>query len=212
MMFHILSDLDEGKRSCRQKLERLNNRRRRKSTDPKGLPEGDAQPLLSAEDAYDVTVGVTEVDSGSKALEFLELHENDEQISPNKAFTTPINQQASYNVTTASQNVTLGSIGPLTTSSRQLSIVGPTLVIEVGFALSNPITVSGNNVLALWRKGVFNDGGSNEGTPSITFEYNGETKVITSQTIMDALHIPSQDSYASPIADGEMRRFRAQIG
>ncbi|KAK1397448.1 Two-component response regulator ARR9 [Heracleum sosnowskyi] len=36
---------------------------------------------------------VTAVDSGSKALEFLGLHEDDEQISPNKAFTSPINQQ-----------------------------------------------------------------------------------------------------------------------
>ncbi|KAL8092513.1 hypothetical protein AgCh_034691 [Apium graveolens] len=36
---------------------------------------------------------VTVVDSGRKALEGLELHEDDEQISPNKAFTSPINQQ-----------------------------------------------------------------------------------------------------------------------
>ncbi|PWA97979.1 SBP-like protein [Artemisia annua] len=34
--FHVLSDFDEGKRSCRRKLERHNNRRRRKSVDPKG--------------------------------------------------------------------------------------------------------------------------------------------------------------------------------
>ncbi|PWA94395.1 SBP-like protein [Artemisia annua] len=34
--FHVLSDFDEGKRSCRRKLERHNNRRRRKSSDPKG--------------------------------------------------------------------------------------------------------------------------------------------------------------------------------
>ncbi|KAL8125409.1 hypothetical protein AgCh_012921 [Apium graveolens] len=35
----------------------------------------------------------TAVDSGSKPLEFHELHEDDEQISPKKAFTSPINQQ-----------------------------------------------------------------------------------------------------------------------
>nr|GEW34704.1 hypothetical protein [Tanacetum cinerariifolium] len=34
--FHVLSDFDEGRRSCRRKLERHNNRRRRKSSDPKG--------------------------------------------------------------------------------------------------------------------------------------------------------------------------------
>ncbi|KAK1436022.1 hypothetical protein QVD17_01797 [Tagetes erecta] len=33
--FHVLSDFDEGKRSCRRKLERHNNRRRRKPTDYK---------------------------------------------------------------------------------------------------------------------------------------------------------------------------------
>lgn len=65
--FHILSDFDEGKRSCRRKLERHNNRRRRKSTDPKGLTEIDAQPLLSAEDAGcdDVTVGGSNLVNGS---------------------------------------------------------------------------------------------------------------------------------------------------
>lgn len=36
---------------------------------------------------------VTAVDSGNKALEFLGLHENDEKISANKAFTSPMNQQ-----------------------------------------------------------------------------------------------------------------------
>ncbi|GJT30055.1 SBP-like protein [Tanacetum coccineum] len=34
--FHVLTDFDEGRRSCRRKLERHNNRRRRKSSDPKG--------------------------------------------------------------------------------------------------------------------------------------------------------------------------------
>ena len=34
--FHVLSDFDEGKRSCRRKLERHNDRRRRKSSDSKG--------------------------------------------------------------------------------------------------------------------------------------------------------------------------------
>nr|GEW87037.1 SBP-like protein [Tanacetum cinerariifolium] len=36
LLFHVLSDFDEGRRSCRRKLERHNNRRRRKSSDPKG--------------------------------------------------------------------------------------------------------------------------------------------------------------------------------
>ncbi|XP_042518334.1 squamosa promoter-binding-like protein 7 [Macadamia integrifolia] len=43
--FHILSDFDEGKRSCRRKLERHNKRRRRK-----GAVEKETQDDLPAED------------------------------------------------------------------------------------------------------------------------------------------------------------------
>ncbi|KAM0046449.1 putative transcription factor SBP family [Helianthus debilis subsp. tardiflorus] len=48
--FHVLSDFDEGKRSCRRKLERHNNRRRRKSTDSKA-----SGPHLTAD--YDDEAG-----------------------------------------------------------------------------------------------------------------------------------------------------------
>ncbi|XP_027121161.1 squamosa promoter-binding-like protein 7 isoform X1 [Coffea arabica] len=48
--FHILSDFDEGKRSCRRKLERHNNRRRRKPNDPKGTVETEHQQTTVAED------------------------------------------------------------------------------------------------------------------------------------------------------------------
>ncbi|KAA8527510.1 hypothetical protein F0562_034775 [Nyssa sinensis] len=48
--FHILSDFDEGKRSCRRKLERHNNRRRRKPIESKGAVEKEIQEGLLAED------------------------------------------------------------------------------------------------------------------------------------------------------------------
>ncbi|KAL3508022.1 hypothetical protein ACH5RR_033404 [Cinchona calisaya] len=48
--FHILSDFDEGKRSCRRKLERHNNRRRRKPTDSKVIVEQENQQTTVAED------------------------------------------------------------------------------------------------------------------------------------------------------------------
>nr|1UL5_A Chain A, squamosa promoter binding protein-like 7 [Arabidopsis thaliana] len=35
--FHLLPDFDEGKRSCRRKLERHNNRRKRKPVDKGGV-------------------------------------------------------------------------------------------------------------------------------------------------------------------------------
>ncbi|KAM4126689.1 hypothetical protein ACJW30_02G033600 [Castanea mollissima] len=48
--FHILSDFDEGKRSCRRKLERHNNRRRRKPADSGIADEKEPQGSLQTED------------------------------------------------------------------------------------------------------------------------------------------------------------------
>ena len=41
--FHILTDFDEGKRSCRRKLERHNKRRRRRPTDLINIVEEDKE-------------------------------------------------------------------------------------------------------------------------------------------------------------------------
>lgn len=48
--FHVLSDFDEGKRSCRRKLERHNNRRRRKPTNSKGGIRKESQREIQIED------------------------------------------------------------------------------------------------------------------------------------------------------------------
>lgn len=45
-----MSDFDEGKRSCRRKLERHNNRRRRKPHDSKEGTEKESQPIILADD------------------------------------------------------------------------------------------------------------------------------------------------------------------
>ncbi|GLT59668.1 hypothetical protein SLA2020_324760 [Shorea laevis] len=55
--FHVLPDFDEGKRSCRRKLERHNNRRRRKLVDSKdgpclSSPIGDQETPLEFEDGH----------------------------------------------------------------------------------------------------------------------------------------------------------------
>ncbi|KAI3443170.1 SBP-type domain-containing protein [Psidium guajava] len=52
--FHILSDFDEGKRSCRRKLERHNKRRRRKPVDSGGELAKELQQDIHSEDVgYD---------------------------------------------------------------------------------------------------------------------------------------------------------------
>ncbi|XP_030540825.1 squamosa promoter-binding-like protein 7 [Rhodamnia argentea] len=48
--FHILSDFDEGKRSCRRKLERHNKRRRRKPVDSGGELAKELQQDIHSED------------------------------------------------------------------------------------------------------------------------------------------------------------------
>ncbi|GMN46518.1 hypothetical protein TIFTF001_015683 [Ficus carica] len=48
--FHVLPDFDEGKRSCRRKLERHNNRRRRKPADSKEVIEKESQGDAQSED------------------------------------------------------------------------------------------------------------------------------------------------------------------
>ncbi|KAL0414659.1 UNVERIFIED_CONTAM: Squamosa promoter-binding-like protein 7 [Sesamum radiatum] len=48
--FHLLSDFDEGKRSCRRKLERHNNRRRRRPSDSRGGTQKEAQQISLTDD------------------------------------------------------------------------------------------------------------------------------------------------------------------
>ncbi|KAL8515493.1 hypothetical protein ACS0TY_014251 [Phlomoides rotata] len=50
--FHVLSNFDEGKRSCRMKLD-IHNRRRKKSNDSKGGSGKEAQQAISSDDVKD---------------------------------------------------------------------------------------------------------------------------------------------------------------
>lgn len=55
--FHVLSDFDEGKRSCRRKLERHNNRRRRKPVDSTISMESDQSSMQLEDISCDGDVG-----------------------------------------------------------------------------------------------------------------------------------------------------------
>ena len=55
--FHVLSDFDEGKRSCRRKLERHNNRRRRKPVDSAASMESDRSGVPLEDVSCDGDVG-----------------------------------------------------------------------------------------------------------------------------------------------------------
>ncbi|XP_077219265.1 squamosa promoter binding protein-like 7 [Tasmannia lanceolata] len=70
--FHILPDFDEGKRSCRRKLEKHNNRRRRKSTDSRVAVEKEPQGNIPADDvSCDGEVGKEMLNGVASATESL---------------------------------------------------------------------------------------------------------------------------------------------
>ncbi|KAK6930089.1 SBP domain, partial [Dillenia turbinata] len=78
--FHVLRDFDEGKRSCRRKLERHNNRRRRKPANGKGMVDKDASEVLLAEvdDTCDVEAGKDDVCLGSQIADGEALLESED--------------------------------------------------------------------------------------------------------------------------------------
>ncbi|KAG8373006.1 hypothetical protein BUALT_Bualt12G0126100 [Buddleja alternifolia] len=80
--FHILSDFDEGKRSCRRKLERHNNRRRRKPNDSKEGTEKEAQQIILADDVSgDDDAGKDRICTSSQIEERERLLESDGHVS-----------------------------------------------------------------------------------------------------------------------------------
>ncbi|KAK6122633.1 hypothetical protein DH2020_043632 [Rehmannia glutinosa] len=80
--FHILSDFDEGKRSCRRKLERHNIRRRRKPNGSKEGTEKEAQESILADDVSgDDDIGKDGICVSSQIEEREILLESDGHVS-----------------------------------------------------------------------------------------------------------------------------------
>ncbi|KAL2506723.1 Squamosa promoter-binding-like protein 7 [Abeliophyllum distichum] len=80
--FHILSDFDEGKRSCRRKLERHNKRRRRRPNDSKGSIEKEPQQVgLSDDISCDDDAGKDIICSSSQIVERETLLESEGHVS-----------------------------------------------------------------------------------------------------------------------------------
>ncbi|XAR57146.1 hypothetical protein NMG60_11025183 [Bertholletia excelsa] len=82
--FHILSDFDEGKRSCRRKLERHNNRRRRKPKKPRDAADREPQYLDLADDVACNNENIKDSTCLSSQMVDKEatLESEDRQVSP----------------------------------------------------------------------------------------------------------------------------------
>ncbi|ESQ41891.1 hypothetical protein EUTSA_v10012721mg [Eutrema salsugineum] len=79
--FHVLSDFDEGKRSCRRKLERHNNRRKRKPVDKGGVAPKQQQvssqndnSVIDVDDAKDNTYSSDQRAEQEASMNFEDRH------------------------------------------------------------------------------------------------------------------------------------------
>ena len=71
---------------------------------------------------------------------------------------------------------------------------------EIGFALTQPSTLSGTQVLTFWRTGLYDDGGK-DGTPRIIFTANEVEYVVTPATVRKALHLPENCQFSSAVEE-----------
>ncbi|GAU20040.1 hypothetical protein TSUD_381320 [Trifolium subterraneum] len=78
--FHVLSDFDEGKRSCRRKLERHNNRRRRKPADSVSGVDNELQTVTQNDDSNcDGEAGIDYSNLSSENIEKRVLPDHEEE-------------------------------------------------------------------------------------------------------------------------------------
>lgn len=75
-------------------------------------------------------------------------------------------------------------------------------VSEIGFALTNSDVVSTRVVLQVWRTRVYDSA-----TSSINFVYEGESNIIPSQVIREALRILEKTTYTMVVSDNTMKEF-----
>ncbi|CAE6109265.1 unnamed protein product [Arabidopsis arenosa] len=101
--FHVLPDFDEGKRSCRRKLERHNNRRKRKPVDKGGVASKQQQVLsqndnsvIDVEDGKDNTCSSDQRAEQEPSLIFEDRHIPTQDSVP---FTQSINADNFVSVT-----------------------------------------------------------------------------------------------------------------
>ncbi|KAL8116656.1 hypothetical protein AgCh_022995 [Apium graveolens] len=81
---------------------------------------------------------------------------------------------------------------------------------EIGYALTQPQTISSQQVLTFWRTRIFDDGGAT-GTPSIVFEVNDVEHVVTPGAVRKALHLPEGSTF-STVEDPVLQQLMASLG
>ena len=82
---------------------------------------------------------------------------------------------------------------------------------EIGYALTQPSTICGDQVLTFWRTGLYDDGGRN-GTPSIVFTAKEVEYVVTPVTVRKALHLPEDVEFTPAVGEELLQNMMASLG
>ena len=81
---------------------------------------------------------------------------------------------------------------------------------EIGYALTEPQSISGKQVLTFWRTGLYNDGGA-VGSPSIIFTSGDVEHVVTPGVVHKVLHLPEGCPF-STVEDPVLQQLMASLG
>ncbi|KAL1811236.1 hypothetical protein ACET3Z_021301 [Daucus carota] len=82
---------------------------------------------------------------------------------------------------------------------------------ELMYALTQPELISPSQVLTLWRTANYDDGGEN-GSPSLTCDYEGQEYVVSPATIRKALHLPEEKKYDASVPTQTLRDMMIFLG
>ncbi|XP_074348798.1 uncharacterized protein LOC141687424 [Apium graveolens] len=82
---------------------------------------------------------------------------------------------------------------------------------EIGFALTQPFSICGTQVLTFWRTGHYDYGGKH-GTPSIVFTANEVEYVVTPGAVRKALHLPESCQFSSAVEEPLLQQMMANLG
>ncbi|XP_074332607.1 glycolipid transfer protein 2-like isoform X2 [Apium graveolens] len=81
---------------------------------------------------------------------------------------------------------------------------------DIGFALTEPTSISGVQVLEFWRSGVYDNGGAH-GSPSLIFSSGENEYVVTLSTVRQALQLP-EDCVYSTVDDSVLQNMMVSLG
>ena len=82
---------------------------------------------------------------------------------------------------------------------------------EIGFSLTQPQSISTDQVVRFWSTGYYYDGGQ-QGTPSIVFTVEDVEYMVTPTTVRRALHLPEDVTFTGAVNEVLLQNMMASMG